>query len=252
MGVRGRRPKSLTRLFWLLRENPHLSNAELAQKLGVKPRTVSHYRWDLKRISQSSMIAKYPCPECYTFSVVQVGGDLVCQRCGLTVEEAAAAVHRLPFGETYAWVSHLAFGKSLGDTLPANRLHEVLARSPAGRRNLASRLRAVRGVSNAVDPPTVKRLLELGSRMMKDLGLDADTVRNHLIADELGRRLRRLGNIIQAGLVDAYLPGVAAATLYVTLLRLHPSVSEEARRRFPFNEGHYLFAILPEQARRRA
>ncbi|MEM2126608.1 MAG: hypothetical protein QXH67_00085 [Candidatus Bathyarchaeia archaeon] len=161
------------------------------------------------------------------------------------VEEAAAAVHRLPFGETYAWVSHLAFGKSLGDTLPASQLYKVIV--PNGREDLPARVRSLKAVVQAVDPPSTKRLLELGSSMMKSLGLDADTVRNHLIADELGRLLRKIGAIHYVGGFKVELPRIAAAALYATLLRLHPSVSEESRRRFPFEPRHYAWVVLVEQ-----
>lgn len=235
----------LARLFWLLWRDPEASARELGEELGVKAGSIHRYRNQLRRILIQNGGDVYPCPECYRLAVRPDGsGSLVCRSCGLVVEEGASAVHRLPWDETFAWVSHLAFGKSLGDTLPVRQLYRVIAVN--GGEDLPLRAKVLKAIVQAVDPPTVKTLLEYGSQMMKGLGLDADTPRNHLIADELGRLLRKIGAIYYVGGFKVELPRIAAAALYATLQRLHPSMVEEARGRYPFEPRHYAWVALVE------
>jgi hypothetical protein len=243
----GRRPRSLARLFWLLQENPEMGSRELAERLGVQRHVVRLYKWRLKRILNTVAYSKYPCPECFTFSVSpDPSGNLVCHSCGLVVEETPSLSKNLPFDETYAWVSHLAFNKSLGDTLPANRVGEVISRSRAGRRSLPARIQAAKAQAYS-DPPPIRRLLETGSRLMKGLGLDADTSRNHLIADALGRRLRKAGALIHLGGFSVSSQGIARAALYLTLLRFGQADAERAREAYPFKPGHLEFVLLAER-----
>jgi len=56
------------------------------------------------------------CPECSSDQIVRdpESGERVCKSCGYVLEQQADMVHRLPFDETYALESGLAFNRSLG------------------------------------------------------------------------------------------------------------------------------------------
>jgi ribosomal protein L37AE/L43A len=235
----------LARLFWLLYMNPEATSRELAERLGLTSRNIALYKRRLAERLERNGDA-YPCPECGSWAVREAMGGLICHNCGLVVEETPSLSKNLPFDETYAWVSHLAFNKSLGDTLPANRVGEVISRSRAGRRSLPARIQAAKAQAYS-DPPAIRRLLEQGSRLMKGLGLDADTSRNHLIADALGRRLRKAGALIHLGGFSVSSQGIARAALYLTLLRFGQADAERAREAYPFKPGHLEFVLLAER-----
>ena len=56
------------------------------------------------------------CPECSSDQITRdfENGELVCRSCGFVLERQADMIHTLPFGETYALESGLAFNRSLG------------------------------------------------------------------------------------------------------------------------------------------
>ena len=55
-------------------------------------------------------------------------GEIVCTKCGLVLSSVESFENRLPFDTTYAMTNNLAFGKSLGGTLPRKELYKVIAR----------------------------------------------------------------------------------------------------------------------------
>ena len=96
----------LAKLFWAIYENPEATPKELAERLGTDPKKRLNQR--LEKCGDA-----YPCPECGSWAVREAMGGLICHSCGLVVEETPSLSKNLPFDETYAWVSHLAFNKSL-------------------------------------------------------------------------------------------------------------------------------------------
>jgi ribosomal protein L37AE/L43A len=237
----------LARLFWLLQENPEATSRELAERLGLSSRNIALYKRRLsERLERNG--GGYPCPECGSWAVREAVGGLICHSCGLVVEETPSLSKNLPFDETYAWVSHLAFNKSLGDTLPANRVWQVLQHN--GKRDLPVRAQAAAKMAYS-DPPPIRRLLETGSRLMKSLGLDADTSRNHILADSYGRLLRKLGALIQVGGFTVNGSGIARAALYQCLLKFGFQLEAEKLRE-SFDMGHLEFVSFVEELERRA
>lgn len=237
-GKGGRHPRSLVALHYLLEREPLASNRVLAEKLGVKVETLYAYKCRLQR---GFVNLDKTCPECLEESVVvdEESGESVCRRCGLVVGEYLEQLSSdLPFDTTYALTNHLAFGKSLGGTLPRNKLHEVLAKAPAGTKDLPIRSTQIQVLSGAVEPPVVKAMLSYGSKMLKGLGLDRDEDVCHVLSDEYGKRVRTVAGFLQVSRVEVQPHLVARAALYHILIQLYPEKAEDARWRFPFQERH--------------
>ena len=57
-------------------------------------------------------------------------------------------------------------------------------------------VRQIQVITQIVDPPLVKSMLTYGSRLLKEMGLDRDTDRNHIFADQYGRLLRKIAAYI--------------------------------------------------------
>jgi ribosomal protein S27E len=235
MGRRGRPPRQLVKLYGLLLKNPLASNEELAKELGVRTETVSLYRWRLERNSVS--LYKI-CPECMRETVVldEERGERACRSCGYVVESVPQFSDDLPFDTTYALTNHLAFGKSLGGTLPLDQLYKVLAQAPEGITDLPIRSAQIQVLSSAVEPPVVRRMLDYGSRMLKQLGLDRDTDECHILSDQYGRCIRTAAAFLQVSKMKAQPHLVARAALYHILIQLYPEKAETARWIFPFPE----------------
>jgi len=94
----------------------------------------------------------------------------------------------LPFDTTYAPTCNVAFGKSLGDTLPPQGLYKVLAKAPKGSQDLGLRARLIRIILSYQDHPLVKRALECTSRQLKRMRLD----QNYAFANDVGALVRKL------------------------------------------------------------
>jgi len=95
---------------------------ELAEALGVKLKSVYEYerRLERKLVERIQQVSperlQLVCPECLEARVYvdPDRGERVCTGCGYVLEQQADMVHRLPFDETYALESGLAFNRSLG------------------------------------------------------------------------------------------------------------------------------------------
>jgi hypothetical protein len=238
-GKGGRPPRSRVTLFNALRADPFITDERLAQLLGVKVESVQVYKSQLKRISLNSDLTKL-CPECFEESVEfdAKSGERVCRRCGLVVEEylEEQLSDDLPFDTTYALTNHLAFGKSLGGTLPSNQLYKVLAKAPEGIKDLPIRSAQIQVLSGALEPPIVRRMLNYGSQMLKQLGLDRDTDECHELSDQYGRCIRAVAAFLQISKLKVQSHLVARAALYHLLIQLYPERAEYARWAFPFPE----------------
>lgn len=89
------------------------------------------------------------CPEYLKPSLIVRDGELVCSSCGYVVE-ASEPSRRLPWDETYAFEEHLAWGRSIGDTLPPGQLCRLSL--GMGGRDLGLRARHIRTIVEAVSP----------------------------------------------------------------------------------------------------
>ena len=185
---------------------------ELASKHGI-------YRYGPRKKSHRTVGSSERCPECGG-TPVDVDGELVCSNCGLVLDELNM-IHRLPMDETYAPTCDLAFGRSLGSTLQGRALHKVLAMAPAGKKDLGLRARHIRIIESKVEPSYIRRLLEYGSKLFKQLGLDEDTPVNHQLANLYGRLLRIVGAFIHVAHLERKHPAsrIAKATLHYLLSR---------------------------------
>lgn len=132
-------------------------------------------RWDdedLRRWLYRNL--KNRCPECKENTLKRTEEGYVCERCGLVVEETPQIVNRLPFGETYALTSDLAYGKSLGGTLQKNDLFKVVAMSKNGKKDLGIRAIHLRTLLKAKETPQVRKLKNAVSSILKKYGLYTD------------------------------------------------------------------------------
>ena len=243
MGRRGPPPRSLVRLRYLLLKDPAASNRELAEELGVKVETIRQYK---HRLSKKLVDVDKFCPECMEKTVIfdREHGEYVCTKCGLVVERVMNLSENLPWDTTYALTSNIAFGKSLGDTLPRRYLHRVIAKSPADVKDLPVRSTQIQIVNSAVDPPIVRRMLSYGSRLLRGLGMDRDTELCHTFADRYGRLLRKLAAFLQVAKLKVQPHMVARAALYHQLKETGLNKkADEAKRKFPFNMDKHLKVV---------
>jgi len=197
---RGPPPKSMIKLYHLLRKIPFLPDEEIAEELGVKVSAVKSYKWRLKKKIATGVAYFDYCPECFSKSVVldRETGEYVCMNCGYVIEEDGSRMSKaIPFGteekpNTFALTSHIAYGKSLGFTMPKSHLFRVVAENIKKRMNRSGNvggdkipipIRQIQTITETVDPPIVKSILNYGSRLLKEFGFDGDTDSNHVFAD---------------------------------------------------------------------
>ena len=245
--MRGPRPRQLSRLFTLTQQGIRETEA-LAESLGVKRETVHVYKWRLKKRLQK-LVKKslqdyrgdlHVCPECLDDTLCEdvARGEWVCRRCGLVTREVQRFSNDLPWDTTYAFVSNIAFGKSLGDTLSYRGVYRVLAKTRS-KGDQPIPIRQVWTIVETVDPPIIKNLLNYGSTLLKRIGLDGDTEFNHAFADRYGRLLRKIGAFLQASgaKVQGYMVARAALWHLLDMAGLHGKASA-VHEKFPFNTKH--------------
>jgi predicted RNA-binding Zn-ribbon protein involved in translation (DUF1610 family) len=242
----GRPRKNRDREILLLAELG-FNREQIADATGLKRSSLRRYIYAIRESNDkiADNISKRPrkCSSCGGMEITfdRENGEAVCTKCGLVQYTRDDFENKLPFDTTYALTNHLAFGKSLGGTLPRNDLFTVLARGPLGTKDLPIRSTQIQVMMSAVDPPVVKLMLNYGSGVMKELGLDRDEQVCHVLSDQYGRVVRQVAAIIQTGKVHVQPHLVARAALYHLLISLYPENAENARSTFPFDRRHLKF-----------
>jgi len=256
---RGPPPKRMIVLYHLLRKMPFLPDEEIAEELGVKVESVRVYKWRLNKKLVTGVTYFDYCPECFSKSVVldRETGEYVCTNCGYVIEEDGEKFSMdIPFGtdekpNTFALTSHIAYGKSLGFTASRNSLFRVLART--SNRNQAGRvddgdlqipIRQIQTITETVDPPIVRAMLNYGSRLLKQLGLSEDKDRNHILADSYGRLLRKIAAYLTISKAKLQPHMAARAVLFYLLSKTDPEKAKESQRKYPFNRKYLKLVSL--------
>jgi len=242
---RGRPRKNRNREILLLAELG-FSRDQIAKATGLKKSTLkvvfSRIRKD-ENVSKNVSKNKTRVCQCGSEEVYfdRENGEVVCVKCGLVLSTVESFENRLPFDTTYALTNNLAFGKSLGGTLPRRELYEVLARGPNGTKDLPIRSTQIQVMSSAVDPPVVKTMLNYGSKAMTEIGLNRDDDMCHVLSDQYGRIIRTVAAFLQISKARVQPHLVARAALYHILIQLYPAKAEQARRDYPFSDHHLQF-----------
>jgi len=241
----GRPPRKMRHLAQLLAKNPFMSNKELAKALDVKDEdVVAIYKNRLRK--GFVKLNKTICPECGSSSVFRdrENGERVCRGCGFVIEQDNL-VNTLPMDTTYSLVNHMAFGKSLGGTLPTKQVYQVLASAPAEKLDLPIRSTQIQVMSNAVESPVVRAMLSYSSEMFHALGLDDDSEICHVLSNHFGLRVRSIGAFLQCAKNPRIKPQVAArAAMYVTMVKLgKKGEAQRLREEFPFDKLHLDFVM---------
>ena len=130
----------------------------------------------------------------------------------------------LPFGSeeapnTFALTSYIAYGKSLGSTMPRSHLYRVIAKVSAENKDWKQPvpIRQIQAIAETVDPAIVRSMLNYGSRVLKSLGYDGDTDKNHMLADRYGRLLRKIATYIMVSKESLQPYQAARAALFYLL-----------------------------------
>ena len=198
-------PTQLQRLFQLRFIEGVTDREALAQTLGVNRRSLSEYYRRLRlhlnvggppTLSSELTLEKnrdFICPECLEMTVKIVDVMRVCHKCGLELGRWELDPS-LPFDTTYAPTSSMALGRSLGGTLPSKQAYRVLMKSPTGRKDIGLRARYINIIHETNESPTVKKLLEYSSGLLKNLGLEE----RHVFANIYADHLRKLGAYLEA------------------------------------------------------
>lgn len=146
-------------------------------------------------------LADKTCSECGSFDLRQIGNEIFCMKCGVVNNIHLTPQYLAPdyaLGMQGSPTTHLAFGKDLGHTLGAARQFryaydssKVLAKAPAGVEDIGLRVRHMRVMSSLNEPPVIHRMLEVGSALCREFGMEGDYAL--LFADHLGKLLRNVG-----------------------------------------------------------
>jgi hypothetical protein len=228
---------------------PFLPNEEIAEELDIKVNTVKYHKWRLKKKLTNEFVSfsRY-CPECFKKSVIldKETGERVCTNCGFVIEEDPESKFStdIPFGtdekpNTFALTSHIAYGKSLGFTAPRNHLFRVLARTSNNQDGeLQIPIRQIQTITETVDPPIVRAMLNYGSRLLKELGLDKDKDRNHILADRYGRLLRKIAAYLTISKSNLQPHQAARAALFYILRTVDPEKAKKAQKDYPFDRKY--------------
>ena len=259
MSRRGPPPRQLAKLFRLKYLRGIERREELASLLGISEESVRIYEnrlrkklvTQLKQVSPERLL--FVCPECLAAKVYEdpETGERVCMNCGYVLDESKMS-ETIPFGteeapNTYALTSHIAYGKSLGFTMPKSHLFRVLAKvsmengasvSEGENGKIPIPIRQIQTITETVDPPIVKSILNYGSRLLKELGLDRDTDSNHTLADQYGRLLRKIGAYIMVSKSNLQPYQAARAALAYILSKVDPEKAKEVTEKYPFNSKY--------------
>jgi len=201
---RERVPRQLRKLFRLRYLEGVRDRKVLAHALGVSRKTLREYFYRLGQrltvdgasTNSEVLVEKslaFICPECLAMTVRFVGATRVCSRCGLELGRWEMD-DSLPFDTTFAPMSGIALGRSLGSTLPKSRTYKVLMKSQTGDKDIGLRARFINILHESNETPTAKRLLEYGSNLLQRLSLDDD----HILANIYGNHLRQLADYLSA------------------------------------------------------
>ena len=254
MSRRGPPPKRMIVLYHLLRKMPFLPDEEIAEELGVKVESVRIYKWRLNKKLVTGVTYFDYCPECFSKSVVldRETGEYVCTNCGFVVEEDGSRMSKdISFGtedepNTSALTSNIAYGKSLGFTMPKSHLFRVVAenakKESGSLRNLDEKIpipiRQIQTITETVDPPLIRSLLNYGSRLLKETGYGTDTDSNHILADSYGRLLRKIGAYLMVSKSNLQPYQAARAALAYILTKIDPEKAKEVIEKYPFNSKY--------------
>jgi len=256
---RGPPPRQLAKLFRLKYLQGIKNREELACLLGISEESVRIYEnrlrkklvTRLKQVSPERL--RFVCPECLEARIREdpETGEHVCMNCGFIADESKIS-ETIPFGtedepNTYALTSHIAYGKSLGFTMPKSHLYRVVAKvsmenakeAPLeNAEKIPIPIRQIQTITETVDPPIVRSMLNYGSRLLKELGFDGDTDSNHVLADSYGRLLRKIGAYIMVSKSNLQPYQATRATLFYLLSKIDPEKAKEFQQKYPFNKKY--------------
>lgn len=213
-------------------------------------------RWD-SDAAQSNLaeLLSRRCPECLGETLVTKGSEVVCRSCGLVVEDRPQLSMRLPFDTTFALEASVAFGRSLGGTLPSKDLYKIVSRNKidlktagisqtdveiiAGLltkddrqrttkeaeqliRKYLKNIRAthLRTYIETVESPQALKLKEEVSHLLKQYGLYGENYNefNHRLANHIGLIAEKAARFIQVGryALSSYRKLAAAIIVFAT------------------------------------
>jgi len=245
----GGRPRKNREREILLLVELGLSREQIAKATGLKKSSLRVYFSNIRKKNGEAVktvnktVNKTRLCQCGSEEVYfdRENGEVVCTKCGLVLSSVESFENRLPFDTTYALTNNLAFGKSLGGTLPRKELYKVIARGPEGTNDLPIRSTQIQVMSSAVDPPVVRTMLSYGSKIMTELGLNRDDDVCHVLSDQYGKVIRTVAAFIQISQTRVQPHLVARAALYHVLIQLYPVKAEQAWRDYPFSDHHLRF-----------
>jgi len=223
----------------------------LAQALGIQSRTLkSYYRRIFVKIdapkgpnrgtneARIELHKDFVCPECLLMSVQMVGVMRVCTKCGLELGRWDLDTS-IPFDSTFAPTSSMALGKSLGGTLPSKQIFRVLALSPTGRKDIGLRARYMNIIHESNETPTVKKLIEYGSGLLKNIGFEE----KHVFANIYADHLRKLAAYLEAKRMNRT-HRYAHALLAHLLIDLVPEMTIQNRLKYDDHETRFILLWL--------
>jgi len=165
------------------------------------------------------------CMECGGELYKAGDGEVACQNCGLVWNGQLVERDRIPVSEPAVENGHaeshwnpecsLAFGKSLGNTLPLRGLYKVLAKAPAGTKDLGLRARQISFMLCYEEPPQLRKALEYASKRIREM--KADMI--YPFVNDVGSLLRKVVAYLIISKTKFYIKDLVNAVLYYTIVR---------------------------------
>lgn len=168
----------------------------LSAELGLPLYIVDRYVKRLDEYLQSKLNVitperlEYVCPECLEARIYvdPENGEHVCANCGYVLPDCESYATQLPFDTTYALISELAYGKSLGGSLGYKGFIRVLAKSPStkelakqGNAHLGTRARLAQIITETVEPPPIRKALRTAKDLVSKYRLETEYVFNNFV-----------------------------------------------------------------------
>ena len=139
---------------------------------------------------------------------------------------------------------HVAFGENL-ETVSQNFRYRVVAKvSRENGKPDEVPVRQIQVITEMIDPPLMKNMLNYGSYLLKELGYDRDMVKNHILADYYGRLLRKLAVYLMDKKLSVPPNQVVHAALFYLLTKTDMKKAQEMLKKFPFDKKYLRIVAL--------
>jgi len=232
------------------------------------------------RLQLFRRISSLVCPECGSVEFAHADGEKTCRECGVVIDKSNNVVASFTQEKQGNPTNSASFGKSNGDTLRENDMFKVLAQgyvpegyefdaetktgtikyAPGAQKftsDLGLRARFVRIYVSTVEHPTVKQMLEIALRLLKEWNVDPKSTFGVSFGNYFATQVRMLAGYFAVMRIKPSLKPMADATFALCLKEcgkydLMNEVLDKQKVDRNLLEGLNLFFAVTEEFKRRS